>query len=155
MPWKTSPVMTAHILGWDFGLGHPCFSQHTLYSVSTPCIHISAPNISYPVVIQDLPHFSHKNDKKNIKSGQNPFLPHFFKSLFTNSWRIQCYTVCRRVTPHQHSRVDALIWFRFGLVFYKVRLPVSNTKRNWVIHTTSLNFHVALSHWPLNAMLLY
>jgi hypothetical protein len=154
MPWRPNQlwqqVFLAEILAWD-----------TSASVSIPCIQISAPNISYPVVIQGLPQFSHTNDKKYLKLGQNPFLPHFSKSLFTNLRSTQCYTVCSWVTINMNRTnirqlMHILVWFGFGLMFYKVRLSVSilmtETK---VIHTASLNFQVAFSHCPLNTMLLH
>jgi len=60
-------VFLAEILAWD-----------TPASVSIPCIHISAPNISYPVVIQGLPQFSHTNDGKICQIRPEPISSTFF-----------------------------------------------------------------------------
>ena len=140
----------AEILVWD-----------TPASVSMSYIHTSAPNISYPVVIQGFPQFFHTNDKKIPQIRSYPIPSTFFQVIihqFMVHSVLYCVQFCNHKHElHQHRTVDTCtshVWFRFSFIFHKVRLPVSILiKGTKVMHTRSLNFHVALSHWPINTML--
>jgi hypothetical protein len=104
-------VFLAAILAWG-----------TPPSVSIPCIHISAPNISYPVVIQGLPQFSHTNgQKKNLKSGQNP-IPSTFFLVFIHQFVENSVLFCVQVSnpaPTKDSRSTYL--YGLGLVLCSTR----------------------------------
>lgn len=145
-------VFLAETLAWD-----------TPTSISMSCIHTTVSNISYPVVIQGFPQFSHKNDEKIPQIRPNP-IPSIFSQViihqFVEHSVLYCVQLCNHKHElHQHRTVDACtshVWFRFSLTFHNIRLPVSLLMtRTKVIHTKSLNLHVALSHWPLNTMLLH